>query len=126
MLCLSCDATIAADSAHLPCSRCGSLDRGVEVVDTSTMRELTHSKLRKAKCGRPALEVKSGDSRDHRTGRWNTVEQRIDREHNRYYKHVEDPSTGEVLRHADEPLSEHKGYGSAKLIRNPADTPHGA
>ena len=38
----------------------------------------------------------------------------FDKNANRYYEHVEDAATGEVIHHVDEPLSEHRGHGSAK------------
>jgi len=38
----------------------------------------------------------------------------IDRESDRYVERVADPDTGEVLRDVDEPLSAHRGHGSAK------------
>jgi hypothetical protein len=38
----------------------------------------------------------------------------IDRDADTYYERVVDPETGEVLRHCEEPLSEHFGRGSAK------------
>ncbi|WP_155803355.1 hypothetical protein [Bordetella sp. FB-8] len=38
----------------------------------------------------------------------------IDRDADAYYERVVDPDTGEVLRHCEEPLSEHFGRGSAK------------
>jgi hypothetical protein len=39
----------------------------------------------------------------------------FDRRADRRYEHVEDPLTGEVLRHQDHPLTEHVGHGSAKF-----------
>lgn len=45
---------------------------------------------------------------------WMRRVQIIDRRGNRYVKRVEDPETGEVVRNVDEPLTEHRGYGSAK------------
>jgi hypothetical protein len=38
----------------------------------------------------------------------------IDRRNNRYQELVVDPQTGETVREVDEPLSEHRGHGSAK------------
>jgi hypothetical protein len=43
----------------------------------------------------------------------------FDKMRDRYFEHVEDADTGEVLRHVDEPLSEHRGHGSAKPGRRP-------
>ena len=42
------------------------------------------------------------------------LEQGVDRENNRYRKRVVDPQTGRVLRDVDEPLTDPRGFGSAK------------
>lgn len=42
-----------------------------------------------------------------KTGRMHQVTRNIDRRGDRYYEHIEDAETGEVIRHKDEPLSEH-------------------
>lgn len=42
-----------------------------------------------------------------KTQRWHRVERVVDRRDNRYYEHIEDEETGEVIRHKDEPLSDH-------------------
>lgn len=47
-------------------------------------------------------------------GRLVRVIQTIDRRNDRYRKMVKDVDTGEVLRDADHPLSEHTGHGSDK------------
>ena len=36
----------------------------------------------------------------------------VDRRRNKYFKHVEDPKTGDVIRHVEEPLTHHKDRGS--------------
>jgi hypothetical protein len=41
------------------------------------------------------------------TGRVSKVEQVVDHENDYYYKHVEDAETGEVLKHQEEPRSQH-------------------
>ncbi len=45
----------------------------------------------------------------------------IDRDNNRYAERVVDPQTGEVLRDVDEPLTGHRGHGSAKWARGQDD-----
>ena len=44
----------------------------------------------------------------------------VDREGDRYFERIE-TQDGTVLRHCDEPLSEHRGHGSAKLKRRAAE-----
>lgn len=50
-------------------------------------------------------------------GRLVRVTQTIDRRNDRYRKMVKDVNTGEILREADHPLSEHTGHGSDKPVR---------
>lgn len=62
----------------------------------------------------PFLEHKAGDSFYRRAAKWVTRVMRIDRRGDRYTEHVYDPKTGETIHRCDEPLSEHKGHGSAR------------
>ena len=60
---------------------------------------------------------KVGNNWDADRGKFVKLQQIVDKENpenKRYFKHVEDPDTGEVIRHVDEPLGDHQGYGSAK------------
>jgi hypothetical protein len=41
----------------------------------------------------------------------------IDRDNDRYLETVSDYESGKVIRHCDEPLSDHQGHGSAKRTR---------
>ena len=52
------------------------------------------------------------------SGKFIYKEQIIDRENDLYKKLVIDEDTGEVLRHVEHKLSEHKGRGSAKTKKN--------
>jgi hypothetical protein len=57
---------------------------------------------------------KVGDSFFAFTRRWHRLQRIIDRRANHYYEHIEDAETGEVVRHVEEPLSEHQNPGSAR------------
>ena len=50
-----------------------------------------------------------------KTGKWYIIY--IDREHNQYKKIVKDKTTGMIIHECKEPLSKHKGHGSAKRKR---------
>jgi hypothetical protein len=63
---------------------------------------------------KPFIEFKIGDSFWNLAQKWMNLIQIVDRRNNRFLKHVKDPKTGHVVRHVDEPLSEHKHRGSAK------------
>lgn len=63
---------------------------------------------------KPRVEHVSGDDFHRATGKWNKLERLIDGRNNRYREVIRDPETGAVLRFVDEPLTEHRGRGSAK------------
>jgi hypothetical protein len=63
---------------------------------------------------KPFLEHKTGDSFFRRATKWVKRVMRIDRRGDRYTEQVYDPKTGETIHRCDEPLSEHKGHGSAR------------
>ncbi len=67
--------------------------------------------------------ITQGKELFRKTGRVHQLVRDIDRRGNRYYEHIEDAETGEVIRHKDELLSEHvaerdlrrrEDYGTAK------------
>jgi hypothetical protein len=59
-------------------------------------------------------EFRTGDDLHRQTNQWNKVDRDIDRENDRYRETITDGKTGKVIRSVDEPLSSHRGRGSAK------------
>lgn len=119
------------------CSDCGSLDRKEAVSLSGNMPAMSgglgpaptslsgnqpppHSKLKSRSrhegdgWGKAFQETITGSEYSQSLGRYVRKERIIDRENDRYRERVVDPETGEVLHEADEPLSEHQGYGSDK------------
>jgi hypothetical protein len=45
----------------------------------------------------------------------------IDRENDRYLEHVVDPTTGEIIRHCDEPLTQHHNAMERRATASPDD-----
>lgn len=60
------------------------------------------------------VETFSGTDWSHRLQRFVRKQRTLDRDNDRYAEKVVDPETGEVLRDVEEPLSDHRGHGSAK------------
>lgn len=111
------------------CPRCGSRNRSVHVAITGSLEALEQISLKKKRPGErePFQEIKAGDEIYRETGERRRVERVIDRERDRYYERIEDLS-GDVIRHVDEPLSQHRGHGYAKKKRHPgqgSDRPTG-
>jgi hypothetical protein len=73
---------------------------------------------------KPFLEQRSGDSYWHKMAKWMRRIQVVDRRGNRYVKRVEDPRTAEVVRDVNEPLTDHRGFGSARGCGLPGRDPH--
>ena len=63
---------------------------------------------------KPIYESVSGDDLHRATGQWNKLTREIDRENNLYKEVITNPESGDVLRHCEEPLTDHFGRGSAK------------
>jgi len=64
--------------------------------------------------GKPYQEGRTGDDLYRKTGKWMILERIIDRARNWYKELVTDPETGKVVHHCEEPVSQHRGHGSAK------------
>ena len=130
--CKSCGAVLPSDWSQLesqPCPRCGSdsLLFRLRVDSSVRIRDLFRGEVRdpdyeldrrkKGKRGKKLLarEVKVGsEPRGDQPGKWVNVYQDTNRKHDTYDKKVTDEETGQVLRECHEPLSAHRGHGSAK------------
>jgi uncharacterized protein with von Willebrand factor type A (vWA) domain len=104
------------------CPRCGSRNRTVHFIDNVRLEALEQIHLKKKRPGQPRAvqEVKAGDEIFHKTGERRRLVRVIDREQDRYYEHIED-SLGNVIRHVEEPLTQHRGRGYAKKKRHPSE-----
>ena len=64
--------------------------------------------------GKTTMEQFSGDDLHKKSGKWMSKQRVIDHESDSYKEVVTDPETGNVVHHCEEPLSQHRGHGSAK------------
>ncbi len=108
-------------SQRVPCPRCGSNGRklGVEIRAQVTLHSMLSYKGRRGGKGRPFVEGRVGGELQRSTGRWLRLERVIDRARDWYREHISDPRTGEVVRHVEEPLTQHHGHGAAKRRPEP-------
>jgi len=104
-----------------PCPKCGSTLRrfNVSITEQLTFHASLGFKAKRQGERKPHVEGKSGDDLHRETGRWMKKDRLIDRENDHYKEVVTDPESGNVIRYCEEPLSEHRGHGSAK--KNPHD-----
>jgi hypothetical protein len=84
------------------------------VLASVTVRSKIGLKQKRPGYKQPIYESVSGDDLHRATGQWNELTREIDRENDRYRERIVNPQSGEVIRHVDEPLTNHTGRGSAK------------
>ena len=63
------------------------------------------------------MEQRFGDSLHRNSGKWMKLRRVIDRDNDWYEETVINPETGNVIHDCNEPLSAHRGHGSAKIQR---------
>ena len=98
-----------------PCPKCGAKSRifNVEVCEKLTFRTKLGLKHKRPGFKKPIYEEIGGDDLHHKTGVWSKFLRVIDRQNNRYRENIINSETGDVIRSVDEPLTEHRGRGSA-------------
>jgi len=93
---------------------CGHKHFNIRMEDTLEFHGSLGFKAKKQGVGKPYLEGRTGDNLHHKTGKWMLLERVIDRAKNWYKELISDPETGKVVRHCEEPLSDHRDRGSAR------------
>ena len=103
-----------------PCPNCGSLLRRFDKSDMSgtlPFYSKHEGKARHSGEKQPFMEQIIGDDLHRKSGRWMKLYRLIDRTAKKwYYKRIVDPMTGRVVHECSEPLTEHRGHGSAKNV----------
>jgi DNA-directed RNA polymerase subunit RPC12/RpoP len=123
--CQTCGRTLDESpslTSRPPCPGCGSTARHVKVSvqEEIKVRSQVAVKARREDRGRPFREIKQGDDLHRKSGRWNILSRLIDHEQDLYEERIVDGESGEVIKDIREPLSQHRGHGSARgrRIRN--------
>ena len=123
--------TVLDEPAHTPvaqrtsCPNCGSTARHFEheVRVTSTVQVGWRGKGRTGQPGQPGskpwLTTMSEPSWSYDRQKWVHREKTEDRKNDLYTETVTDPDTGEIIHQTREPLSKHRGHGSAKKKQGP-------
>ena len=86
----------------------------VHLASSITPRSKLGLKARHPSLRKPFFESVSGDDLFRLTGQWNKLKRVIDRARDYYLEVITDRRTGKIIRYCEEPLSQHKGRGSAK------------
>ena len=103
-----------------PCAHCGSTARlfEVDIVENIEMHDSMSMKARRGSTGRPFLEAKAGANLHRTSGNWMHRDLVIDRDNDRYVERIVDSKTAAVIHECKEPLSRHRGHGTAKRRRD--------
>lgn len=83
------------------------------IIATGVAKTKIKMKARLGSKGKPFIESVSGDDLYRKTGKWNILNRIFNRDKDEYSETVTDPDTGEVIHECEEPLSQHRGHGSA-------------
>jgi hypothetical protein len=120
LVCLDCDTVLQAapapNSTHdAPCPNCGSRAQKLLIgaSDAATAHDDADLKARPTGSREVLRHVKSGSELFRRAGEWQNRHRDIDFEHDHYVEVITNES-GNVVRSVDEPLSKHRGRGTAK------------
>jgi hypothetical protein len=131
VFCTDCNAPLPSEWAHQVapenvCPRCGSIkttinmnivdDVGLEVHDSLRARAKDITMPSKKN---PRVDIFAGDDLRKSDNKWMTKERVIDKDKDLYREIVKDPTTGVIVHHNEEPLSQHFGHGSAKFKTKP-------
>ncbi|MGO8943524.1 MAG: zinc ribbon domain-containing protein [Syntrophobacteraceae bacterium] len=110
------DSQRDTEDHRISCPNCGSNKRNyhVSITDTMVARDGLGIKAKRPGEKRPFIEDKAMPDFSQSRGKVVLRKQVIDRDNDKYFESVTDYESGEVIHHCDEPLSEHRGHGSAK------------
>jgi hypothetical protein len=103
-----------------PCPKCGSTKRRHQLsahIEGGGARIAMGLSAKHPGQKKPHVELKMGPSHSRQLDKPVEHERLIDRANDRYFEKVTNYESGELIHHADEPLSEHRGHGSAKKER---------
>jgi hypothetical protein len=122
--CGACDMQLDETGNEPPaervqCPSCGSTSRTVEQFLEATVTPRSSLTLKTPATAKWWMKQKVGDEFHRLMGSWHRRARVIDRRSGRYYEHIEDAETGEVVRHVEEPLSDHTDRGDARSHNTP-------
>ena len=116
--CVECGAELhePAGEPSTPCPVCGNLGREitVQIQDGIVFHDGIRAKAYKAGSSKFYVDMRNGPSYYRNGDQWHHLVRVIDRENDRYVETIRVLATGELIRHVDEPLSEHTGRGGGK------------
>ena len=125
--CADCDALIdnRGDSSELraPCHNCGSIKRiyHASISESVIARDGIGCKAKRAGERKPYIEDLSVPDYSRNLAKVVHRDRIIDRDNDQYFEKITDYESGQVIHHCEEPLSQHRGHGAAKLKKSTGD-----
>ena len=114
--CVTCEAVLYEPVSDMrdSCPVCQDTRRRFDVTMKDTVAFYAHTRIRGKRAGsnKIAFDSRSGASYFRKEQVWHHLVRQIDRENNRYVETITVLATGELVRHVDEPLTDHIGHGS--------------
>ena len=100
-----------------PCPTCGSIKKTflVSIEEQVTIRDGLGLKAKRPGNKKPYIETLNIPDHSIRLNKVVHKTRVIDRDNDQYSETVTDYDSGEVIHHSEEPLSQHRNHGSAKL-----------
>ncbi len=120
--CSACGAPITEKNANPkdPCPYCGCTRKLVRLghTDTVSVHDRYRFKAKNPGTHKKVFWSKGGDDLQRDTGRWMTLSRTFDKREDWYTETLIDKETGEIVKHVEEPLTQHIGHGAAKKTNN--------
>ena len=115
--CKDCEEKLSEDDKV--CPNCGSKKRHIKlnIEEKIELHDQIEGEVKEKGIKKPVKEFKVGDDLHRKSGKWYHIERHINRKDNYYKEIVKDKTTGKIIHNCEEPLSKHRGHGSAKRKR---------
>ena len=118
--CKNCGLAVVQSSSYsieqrMPCPQCGSISCVFYVWIRASAIVEGHLgyRMRSPGKGKWKRQEHGGDSFFRKDWRWHRLVRILDRAKDWYYERIMDAKTGDVVRHCEEPLSQHRNLSKA-------------
>jgi len=122
--CIGCGGALLGDQPGVPCSQCGDIRRTTSAAIRESVEVLSSIRIQKKSPGYPSrkrirLDHFEGWDWSRKLGSMVRKLRRVDKDADIYTEVVQERD-GTVIHECHEPLSDHRGHGSARQ-RDPTD-----
>lgn len=110
------DAAVARQSPAVPCPKCGKVARKYDLhcADEITLNDGVRGIGYVGSVSKWFAKFYEKRELFRKTGRWHRIRRRFDKRTDEYEEVIHDEKSGALVRSHSEPLSKHRGHGSAR------------